>query len=272
MNRQAGAQTARHSSGSHKSDDQKEGRKAQERQETLRDGLKLVVFDCDGVLIDSERPSCRATAQFARSLGLDMSDDEAFKRFAGFAAPQVTQKLEALLGHSLPADTPARLRDGLVDLMTREPAPPMDGARTLLAALTEKNIPVRIGSNSTMAEMDVKFSRTGMDRYLEDERIHSATDLGHPKPSPYVYQEAARREGVSPEETLVIEDSDAGAEAALNAGMSCLLLRADDHPLPAWWPAPHFVRITHLSQALPLIEKHFEKHPAKNLGKPEKAS
>lgn len=221
--------------------------------ETLRDGLKLVVFDCDGVLIDSERPSCQATARFARSQGLTMSDQEALERFAGKALPQVTRELESLLGRPLPANTADILRQGLVDLMEKG-AEPIEGAMALLEGLTAQHVPIRVGSNSSEAEMDAKFRRTGMDRYFSPARIHSAADRNHPKPDPDVYLYAAQQEGVTPAETVVIEDSDTGADAARRAGMSCILLRDEGHPLPPYWPVEGFVRVRHLSEVLPLLQ------------------
>lgn len=219
----------------------------------LRNNLKLVVFDCDGVLIDSERPSCHATARFARSQGLEISDQEALERFAGKALPQVTQELESLLGHSLPPNTADILRQGLVDLMEKG-AEPVEGAMALLKALTAQHVPMRVGSNSSEAEMEAKFRRTGMDRYFTPDRIHSATDRNHPKPDPDVYLYAAQQEGVTPAETVVIEDSDTGADAARRAGMSCILLRDDGLPLPPYWPVAGFVRVRHLREVFPLLQ------------------
>lgn len=219
----------------------------------LRPGLKLVIFDCDGVLIDSEGPSCRATARFARSLGVDISDEEGLARFAGKALPQVVKELEAELGRPLPPGTNTKMRENLVRLM-KEGIEPVAGAIPLLEALAARHVPVRVGSNSSMTEMDAKFGFTGMDRLLPEERIHSAADMGMPKPDPAVYLRGAEMEGVRPDETVVIEDSDTGAEAARRAGMSCILLRPASHPLPAFWPVDGFVRVDHLDDVMPLLE------------------
>ncbi len=222
-------------------------------KQALRSGLKLVIFDCDGVLIDSEGPSCRATAGFARSLGLNMSDEEGLARFSGKALPDVVKELEAELGHPLPPDTHTKMRDNLVRLM-KEGTAPVAGAVPLLEALAARHVPVRVGSNSSMAEMEAKFGFTGMDRLLPEARIHSAADMGRPKPDPAVYLHGAEAEGVRPEETVVIEDSDTGAEAARRAGMSCILLRPASHPLPGFWPVEGFVRVEHLDEVMPLLE------------------
>lgn len=215
--------------------------------------LGLIIFDCDGVLVDSEVASCRATAQFARNVGISISDDDAHKRFMGMALPDVVKDLEAELGYKLPENTALTLRQNLVQIMQKM-AEPVSGAPEMLSGIRRLQVPVRVGSNSSFQEMEAKFSRTDMTQFFQENRIHSANDLGKPKPSPFVYLYAARMEEQAPENCVVIEDSDPGAEAAWKAGMSCILLREDDKPLPSFWPQPGFVRISHLSQLTPLIE------------------
>ncbi|MBS1049791.1 HAD family phosphatase [Gluconobacter japonicus] len=219
--------------------------------------LKLVIFDCDGVLVDSERASCQATAEFARSLGMDISDEVAHDRFAGKALPQIVEELEGELGRILPKNTAFKMRDNLVRIM-KKMAEPVDGAPEMMQGIRSLGMPFRVGSNSSVAEMEVKFERAGMGHFFPENRVHSANDMNAPKPSPEVYLYAARIEGVLPENCVVIEDSDTGAEAARQAGMSCVLLRSEDLPLPSFWPAPGFVKITHLSQLVPLLRDVLE--------------
>lgn len=219
--------------------------------------LKLVIFDCDGVLVDSERASCQATAEFARSLGLDISDEVAHDRFAGKALPQIVEELEGELGRILPENTAFKMRDNLVRIM-KKMAEPVDGAPEMMQGIRSLGMPFRVGSNSSVAEMEVKFERAGMGHFFPENRVHSANDMNAPKPSPEVYLYAARSEGVLPENCVVIEDSDTGAEAARRAGMSCVLLRSEYLPLPSFWPAPGFVKITHLSQLVPLLRDVLE--------------
>ncbi|MBS1097174.1 HAD family phosphatase [Gluconobacter sphaericus] len=219
--------------------------------------LKLVIFDCDGVLVDSEGPSCRATAEFARSKGLSMTDEEAHRRFAGMALPQVVSELEAELGHSLPDETAFILRENLVQMMKKS-VESVSGAPEMLSGIRSLGLPVRVGSNSSLREMDAKFERTGMTQFFPENRIHSANDMGCPKPAPDVYLYAAKAEGVLPENCVVIEDSDTGAEAAWKAGMACVLLRPEDMPEPPFWPVEGSVRIAHLDELVPLLRRTFE--------------
>ncbi|EHH67689.1 HAD family hydrolase [Gluconobacter morbifer] len=223
--------------------------------------LRLIIFDCDGVLVDSEKPSCRATAEFARSQGLKISDQEAYDRFMGKALPQIVKEMEHDLGHSLPDDTALRMRENLVQLM-KKMAVPVEGAPEMIEGVRHLGVPFRVGSNSSVREMEAKFQACHMMQFFPENRVHSANDMNHPKPSPEVYLYAAKAEGVTPDSCLVIEDSDTGAEAARRAGMACVLLRAEGLPLPAFWPAPGFVRITDISQLVPLLRKTLESQKA----------
>ncbi len=212
--------------------------------------LRLVIFDCDGVLIDSEGPSCRLVAQELRQIGLDYDDEEAVQRLAGRALTRIKVEAEAETGRKLPDDWATIVQYKLVDLM-REEARVIDGAHDMLTAVIGLDLPVRVGSNSSIAEMDVKFARTGLDRFVAD-RIHSARDMGKPKPDPAVYLHAAETEGVPADECVVLEDTDTGANAARAAGMACVLLRPLDLPAPDW---PGLFRIGHLSEFAPFLER-----------------
>jgi beta-phosphoglucomutase-like phosphatase (HAD superfamily) len=212
--------------------------------------LRLVIFDCDGVLIDSEGPSCRVVAQELRQIGIDYDDDEAVHRLAGRALTRIKTEAEAETGRLLPDDWVMVVQHKLVDLMRRE-ARVIDGAHGMLTAVIGLDLPVRVGSNSSIAEMDVKFARTGLDRFVAD-RVHSARDMGKPKPDPAVYLHAAEIEGVAPDDCIVLEDTDTGASAARAAGMACVLLRPLDLPAPDW---PGLFRIAHLSEFAPFLER-----------------
>lgn len=205
--------------------------------------LRLVIFDCDGVLIDSEVPSCRLVARVARAQGIALSDEDALDRFAGKALGQVKRELEAETGCDLGQDYVQIMQDKLVELM-REEAATIDGASSMLEGVQSLGLPFRVGSNSSWPEMEVKFERVGFSRFFPRDRVHSARDMLRPKPDPYVFLHAAAQEGVDPACCVVIEDSDTGVQAAHDAGMACILLR-DNGPSPALhWPG--LERITHL--------------------------
>jgi beta-phosphoglucomutase-like phosphatase (HAD superfamily) len=193
--------------------------------------LKLVIFDCDGVLIDSETLSNRVVAEMLREDGWDLTQEEADQRFIGFSFGAVKLMTEAHLGRSLGLDWVTRVVARVVEVM-RTGAEPIPGAREALDAVTGLGLPWRIASNSSHLEMDAKFGRTGW-RELVAGRVHSAAELvslgGAAKPAPDVFLAAASAQGVAPAHCLVIEDSVAGVMAAISAGMDCLgLVRHGD--------------------------------------------
>jgi HAD superfamily hydrolase (TIGR01509 family) len=186
--------------------------------------LELVIFDCDGVLIDSEALSNRVAAEMLRADGWDISEEEADQRFIGFSFGAVKTMAEVHLGRSLGSDWVTRVVTRVVEEM-RNGAEPIPGAREALEAVTALGLPWRIASNSSHMEMDAKFGRTGWLELVAG-RVHSAAELvrqgGAAKPAPDVFLAAASAQGVAPAHCLVIEDSVAGVTAAMSAGMDCL--------------------------------------------------
>lgn len=205
--------------------------------------LRLVIFDCDGVLIDSERVCCRLIAADARRLGLDVPDEKAVGTFGGKALPVIREDLERESGKTLPEDWTEKKKKEFITSF-RKTADVIDGAPQMLEAVRALGLPVRVASNSSHEEMEAKFTTADFLRYFEG-RIHSAVQMNAPKPAPDVYLQAAKEEGVQPAECVVLEDSDTGARAAVAAGMTCVLLRAADAPAPDW---PGLVRIEKLSE------------------------
>lgn len=213
--------------------------------------LKLVIFDCDGVLIDSEGPSCRMIARSLREHGRTISDEDAVHRFAGHALTALKHEIEQAEGITLPADWPAQMQRNLVSLMRNE-AETIEGAPAMLRGVAALGLPYRIGSNSSVQEMEAKFGRTGLDALIVPTCIHSARDMGCPKPDPAVYLAAAQAQGVPPGECIVLEDTETGARAARSAGMGCVLLRSAELPAPSW---PGLLRIAHLDEFVPLLRR-----------------
>lgn len=212
--------------------------------------LRLVIFDCDGVLIDSEKPANELIASEARKLGWNLTDDEAHEVFAGQTLPQSGREVEKHLGIKLPQGWAMDVQHKLVEIMKKE-AEPMPGVYEMLEKVDALGLPFRVGSNSSHAEMDAKFSTTGLDKVMEG-LVHSAKDMGIPKPRPDIYLHAAAEEGVAPEECIVLEDSDPGVQAAKDAGMACVLLRDLTLPAPEW---PGLLRISNLLEFPQVLER-----------------
>lgn len=183
----------------------------------------LVIFDCDGVLIDSERVSATVIAAAMTELGLSITPDAAMARFVGVSLRAMRPMIEADLGRPLPAEWNTALVARIVAAMKRH-AEPIPGARDILEHFDAAGQPWRIASNSADVEMDAKFGRVGW-RDLVAGRTFSAPRLfpagGRPKPAPDVFLAAARSLPAAPETCLVIEDSVTGITGAVAAGMTC---------------------------------------------------
>lgn len=183
--------------------------------------LRLVIFDCDGVLVDSEPVSNRIIAEDLSSRGWPMDTDEATRRFLGQSLNDMQPIIEGRLGTRLPASWRDDLTDRIVRALADE-AKPIPGAVEALRALGRLGIPWRVASNSSHAEMAAKFARIGISDLVAG-RMHSHTDVPFGKPAPDIFLAAAAAEGVLPAECLVIEDSLPGVRGAIAAGMDCLV-------------------------------------------------
>ncbi len=179
----------------------------------------MVIFDCDGVLIDSETLSNRIVAEEVSALGWPMTTDEATDAFMGTTIEAIETKVRARVG-PLPADWRARLMTRIVAVMAAE-VEPVPGAIEALRALNRLGVPWRVASNSSHPELHAKFARMDWLDMVAG-RVHSHTDVRTGKPAPDLFLHAAAQEGVAPADCLVIEDSVAGATAARAAGMACL--------------------------------------------------
>jgi HAD superfamily hydrolase (TIGR01509 family) len=182
--------------------------------------LRLVIFDCDGVLVDSEPVTNRILAEDLSARGWSMSAAEAARHFLGTTLPDMRPVVEERLGAPLPADWQARLQARIVAAL-REEATAIRGAIEALRAVGAMGIAWRIASNSSHEEMAAKFRRLGIAALVAG-RVHSFTDVALGKPAPDLFLAAAAAEGVAPAECVVVEDSLPGVRAAMAAGMDCL--------------------------------------------------
>jgi HAD superfamily hydrolase (TIGR01509 family) len=195
--------------------------------------LRLVIFDCDGVLVDSEGPSNRVVAEEITALGWPMTTEESQALFVGRRLSDIPAMVEPKIGRPVPSDWIEHLREKLIAMLAGE-VEAMPGAHDVLLAVTDLGLPFRVASNSSHAEMAVKFERTGI-AHLVQGLMHSARDVPRGKPAPDVFLAAAKAGGVPPEACLVVEDSVPGAMAARAAGMACVGLApyGDDPALRA---------------------------------------
>ena len=184
--------------------------------------LELVIFDCDGVLIDSEALCDRVVAAELTALGWALSAEQCGRRFIGMSFHDMCPVIEEHLGRDLPGDWVGTVVAKVATVMANE-VEMVPGARIVLESMDDLGLAWRVASNSSHLEMQAKFSRTGL-LPLVSGRLHSADDViargGRGKPAPDLFLAAAS--GVSPDACLVIEDSLHGVCAAAAAGMQCL--------------------------------------------------
>jgi HAD superfamily hydrolase (TIGR01509 family) len=189
----------------------------------------LVIFDCDGVLVDSEVVSCRAHAKILTRHGYPISVEQVFDRFLGRSTRQARLEIEAELGRSLPDDFHSQLQDELFQSFaaTLEAIPHIDQT---LAAIAQ---PVCVASSGSQERMRVSLGRTGLyDKFAA--HIFSAAQVEHGKPAPDLFLFAAAQMATSPERCLVIEDSVAGITGALAAGMTVFGFHGGSHCRPGY--------------------------------------
>jgi len=187
---------------------------------TRRAPLRLVIFDCDGVIVDSEPVSNRILAEELTALGWPMATPEATRRFLGVTLADMVPTIEARLGRSLPPGWRDAVTARIVAAMATESAA-IPGAVEALRAVMAMGVPWRVASNSSHPEMQAKFGRLGISDLVRG-RLHSHTDVARGKPAPDLFLAAAQAEGVTAAECVVVEDSAPGVRAAMAAGMDCL--------------------------------------------------
>ncbi len=179
--------------------------------------LDLVIFDCDGVLIDSETVSAEVSQRVLADLGADVPLAEIFDRFVGASSEVFEAGVAELIGRPLEPGWDAPYHGWYGDAL-RSGLRPVPGIRASLDAL---DLPHCVASNSRHARIRETLALTDLlDRF--DGRIFSAEDVARGKPAPDVFLHAAAGMGVPPERCVVVEDSVYGVQAARAAGMRVL--------------------------------------------------
>jgi HAD superfamily hydrolase (TIGR01509 family) len=173
----------------------------------------LVIFDCDGVLIDSERLAIRTESQILTELGWPLTEDEVIQLFVGRSSTYMQSVIEEKLGR--PIDWRVLFEQRVREACELELLP-VEG---VIAVLDELTVPSCVASSSSHRMLEFKLGLTGLaDRFSG--RVFSADDVAHGKPDPAVFLFAAASMGVAPKRCAVIEDSVSGVEAGLAADMS----------------------------------------------------
>ena len=174
----------------------------------------LIIFDCDGVLIDSEILSCRCLSDVLAGYGIKLGVDQALDLFLGRSVTAVREHYEAL-GHLIPeqfaAELKVRIRAAFLSSLC-----PVEGVSSVLEDL---RIPHCVASSSDIDRVAFSLSLTGLALHF-DTRVYTSQMVKRGKPAPDLFVYAAERMQVDPHRTLVVEDSVSGVKAGKAAGMT----------------------------------------------------
>ncbi|WP_228990647.1 HAD family phosphatase [Streptomyces sp. DH8] len=197
---------------------------------------ELVIFDNDGVLVDSEPLANTVLSGYLTELGHPTSYDESIRDYMGSAVHRVHDLIEERTGQKLPEDFDTTLSSRTFAAFEQELVA-VDGVEELLGKLVADGVAYCVASSGSHERIRVGHRRTGIDQWFEDEWIFSSEDVGRGKPAPDLFLHAAECMGVAPERCVVIEDSPLGVEAARAAGM-------DVYGFTSMMPADRLVGVT----------------------------
>lgn len=189
--------------------------------------IQLVIFDCDGVLVDSEPISIAVLLEIMREAGVVFGEEEAYRRFLGRSMVSIAKDLEAEFGLIVTDDHLAAIRSRLYEEFRRD-LRPIPG---ITEALDKLDRPFCVASSSQPERIRLSLDVTGLlDRF--EPRIYSSTMVKEGKPAPDLFLHAARSMGADPASCLVVEDSVAGIQAARRAGMHVFAFTGGSHATP----------------------------------------
>ncbi|XIA65841.1 HAD family hydrolase [Bradyrhizobium sp. TZ2] len=189
----------------------------------------LIIFDCDGVLVDSEIISCRAHAETLTRHGYPITAEQVLERFLGRSMRQATLEVEAELGRSLPDDFQSQTYAEIFRLF----ATSLEATPHICEVLAQIALPICVASSGPPEKISASLNRVGLyDRFAP--HIFSAAQVRHGKPAPDLFLFAAEQMQTAPARCLVIEDSLAGIVGAIAAGMPVLGFHGGSHCRPGY--------------------------------------
>ncbi|UNO41206.1 HAD family hydrolase [Streptomyces sp. MST-110588] len=179
---------------------------------------ELIIFDNDGVLVDSEPIANTVLAAYLTELGHPTSYEESIRDYMGGAIHRVHDLIKERTGRLLPEDFDTTLHTRTFSAFERS-LEAVPGVTEVLGKLSADGTPYCVASSGSHERIRVGHRKTGLDQWFDEGRIFSSQDVGRGKPAPDLFLHAARGMGVAPERCAVIEDSPLGVQAALAAGM-----------------------------------------------------
>jgi HAD superfamily hydrolase (TIGR01509 family) len=179
---------------------------------------RLVIFDCDGVLVDSEIITNQVYVKMLNELGVPVTLDDMFEQFVGRPMSYCWELVEKMLGRPLPPRLVEEYRLRTTAALEAE-LKTVRGIEKTLDALDARGVPFCVASSGTHEKMQTTLGLTGLlPRFAG--RIYSVTEVARAKPAPDVYLYAAAKNGIDPAACCVVEDSPTGVTAGVAAGMT----------------------------------------------------
>ncbi len=189
----------------------------------------LVIFDCDGVLVDSEAIVIEIEADLLTDAGFPITTDQIADRFVGLSYPDMMAQLHADFGRAVPASLTSQIHtDALAAFPTQ-----LQAVNGMADFLGELQLPRCVASSSDLDRIRLSLDVTDLAQFFDPDTVFSAQMVRHGKPAPDLFLYAAERCGADADRCLVIEDSPHGISAALAAGMHVVGLVAGKHCRPS---------------------------------------
>ncbi|MCB0399553.1 MAG: HAD-IA family hydrolase [Winogradskyella sp.] len=186
---------------------------------------KCIIFDCDGVLVDSEPLSNQVMVDLANTFGANIDLDYAYQHFIGNSFNECANKISKLITQELPNDFEEQYRKESFKRFKKE-IKPIEGVKEVLQDL---EIPFCVASSGPVNKIKLNLELTGLLPFFQEKTIFSCYTINRWKPDPAVFLWASETMGFTIDECLVIEDSSIGIEAALRGGFDVFGFTAHDY-------------------------------------------
>ncbi|MDJ0771984.1 MAG: HAD family hydrolase [Mastigocoleus sp. MO_167.B18] len=177
--------------------------------------FELVIFDCDGVLVDSERITNTVFAQMLNELGLNLTLEDMFNKFVGNSMTTCLEMIQGMLGKSVPKTFVGEYKIRTKKALESE----LQAVEGIKDALDRLNLPYCVASSGDREKMQTTLGITNLLSYFED-KLFSVTEVANGKPHPDIFLYAAEKMGFKPEKCVVVEDTPIGVKGGVAAGMT----------------------------------------------------
>lgn len=185
---------------------------------------KLIIFDCDGVLVDSEAIACKVEADFLTELGYEITAEGLIEKFLGKPKDEISAIVFSDHNVTLPANYPQLLHQRVMRKLVSEVSM-TDGIGDILESIPNKCV----ASGAPLDRIDVNLSRSGLKPFFANKSIYTTDFVLNPKPAPDIHFYILEKEGFKASDAVVVEDSVTGIRSAVNAGINVIGYMGGSH-------------------------------------------